>query len=110
MFYVDDRFIVKQMSSMEAESFEKFGHDYFLYINKSYADRVIHVYLLLDCKKCLLHVIIQVMYYKNYILCCMYILHWCIIFFCNSQFGAYIIVHYALLYIVYINNDVYLSS
>lgn len=31
----DDRFILKQMSSMEVESFEKFGPQYFQYIYKS---------------------------------------------------------------------------
>ena len=39
-FYVDDRFILKQMSSMEVESFEKFGPQYFQYIYKSEKQQV----------------------------------------------------------------------
>ncbi|KAL3891964.1 hypothetical protein ACJMK2_004204 [Sinanodonta woodiana] len=35
---VDDRFILKQMSGMEVESFEKFGPQYFQYMIKTYLD------------------------------------------------------------------------
>ncbi|XP_076460083.1 1-phosphatidylinositol 3-phosphate 5-kinase-like isoform X2 [Babylonia areolata] len=35
----DDRFIMKQMSSMEADSFEKFGPHYFHYITKACTDK-----------------------------------------------------------------------
>ncbi|XP_035827768.1 1-phosphatidylinositol 3-phosphate 5-kinase [Aplysia californica] len=36
---VDDRFILKQMSNMEVESFEKFGPQYFQYIKNCLADQ-----------------------------------------------------------------------
>ncbi|KAK6165394.1 hypothetical protein SNE40_022328 [Patella caerulea] len=35
----DDRFILKQMSGMEVESFEKFGPQYFTYISKSFTEK-----------------------------------------------------------------------
>ncbi|XP_041374474.1 1-phosphatidylinositol 3-phosphate 5-kinase-like isoform X2 [Gigantopelta aegis] len=35
----DDRFILKQMSNMEIESFEKFGPEYFKYISKAYTEK-----------------------------------------------------------------------
>lgn len=35
----DDRFIMKQMSSMEADSFEKFGPQYFQYVTKACSDK-----------------------------------------------------------------------
>ena len=40
---LDDRFILKQMSSMEVESFEKFGPQYFQYIYKSEKQQVLLV-------------------------------------------------------------------
>ncbi|XP_046543785.1 LOW QUALITY PROTEIN: 1-phosphatidylinositol 3-phosphate 5-kinase-like [Haliotis rubra] len=35
----DDRFILKQMSGMEVESFEKFGPEYFKYITRAYREK-----------------------------------------------------------------------
>ncbi|XP_048238602.1 1-phosphatidylinositol 3-phosphate 5-kinase-like isoform X1 [Haliotis rufescens] len=35
----DDRFILKQMSGMEVESFEKFGPEYFKYITRAYGEK-----------------------------------------------------------------------
>ncbi|KAJ8321633.1 hypothetical protein KUTeg_000104 [Tegillarca granosa] len=42
----DDRFILKQMSGIEVEIFEKFGPEYFQYISKSYQEKVRCVYCL----------------------------------------------------------------
>lgn len=35
----DDRFVLKQMSNVEVESFEKFGPQYFQYISRAYVDQ-----------------------------------------------------------------------
>ncbi|KAL5017949.1 hypothetical protein ScPMuIL_003671 [Solemya velum] len=35
----DDRFVLKQMSTVEVESFEKFGPQYFQYISRAYVDQ-----------------------------------------------------------------------
>lgn len=38
--FIDNRFILKQMSSTEVEIFEKFGFEYFQYISKCYMEQV----------------------------------------------------------------------
>lgn len=38
--FVDNRFILKQMSGTEVEIFEKFGFEYFQYISKCYMEQV----------------------------------------------------------------------
>ena len=43
IFIADDRFILKQMSRLEVQSFVEFAPGYFQYVTKAFNDQVSHL-------------------------------------------------------------------